>query len=203
MFATVTGNLGASARRGAILASVLMLALVPVAVAKKSGGSSGHLKLSGYWSGKLTLPAHYGTTASCLRATGFDALNGKAGLELFFPTVKLKVDGKTTKIKRLTFTFALPKFGGKQTLVAPTADGAGTTQATLKMLWGNTKLTTVGTRGGWDQSGTVTTARSGKSGSVNATVEVYSNVLDATGPKGQFKLTGSWKGCSNRFVGTV
>ena len=190
-----------SLRWGRILVVGFVVALVAAAAAMGKGGELGSLKLSGYWSGKLAVPklVNHGASlypsAGCEHATGFSTTNGKAAVAIGWPQVKIKVGGKTTTIRRLVMELALPKFGGTQTLVAPTAPGAGSTHATLKFTWGVNTANHVNRSGAWDTSGTVTTDASGKAGSVDATVEVYSNLSQATGPKGQFTIKGSWKGC--------
>jgi hypothetical protein len=156
------------------------LAVSSPASAATGNGSSGSFAFSGYISGTLKVPAFLPSsdhtdcsiTASNLRTDipDTDVFN--------WNEVELKVGGKSKKISFIDLQLQVSKFG--RTLVITPKDGSA-----------DSVFFSTGAPYNWlSESGSITTAKSGKSGSVKGILSAGTN------HSGTVTIKGHWAGCT-------
>jgi hypothetical protein len=173
---------GRSYRRVALaaLASMVGLLAASAPTSAATAGSSGSFVFSGYISGTLKVPAFLPSsnhtdcsiTASNLRT---DIPN----TEVFnWNAVTLKVGGKPKRISFIDLQIQVSKFG--RIVVMTPEDGSP-----------DSVFFSTGALYNWlSESGTITTVKSGKSGSVQGVLSAGSN------QSGTVTLKGHWAGCT-------
>jgi hypothetical protein len=158
------------------MAATLWLSATPATAASKKG-SSGSFSVAGSVSGTLKVPAFFepgSALTGCVTQNGTDTIS--------WMTMTLKVAGKTSKLTNVTLSVA-PKFGGtvKLSTSATSPSHVISLSTTSAYAW-------------QDTTGTVTTTKSGSSGSLNATLKA------TNGHAGTVTIKGSRSGCASQDI---
>ncbi len=164
----------------ALLGVVSAAALVTApAAGATSKGSSGDLVLQGYLSGKLEVQAFL-PPGQIL--TGCQISPTQSGtVVLQWDNAKLKVNGHAKTLKNIDVQVTVAKFGHSYSMKL---NSEGESPATITFQ-SNMPL-------GWSSvSGTLTTTKSGISGSVSGTMTA------GKGHSGTVNIKGNWAGCAN------
>jgi hypothetical protein len=154
------------------------LALTAAVSASSPKGSSGSFTFSGSVSGTLKVPTGVmpGGLTSCAISpsqNGTDVIT--------WDTAKLKISGKTKKLTYVEVQIEVSKFGETTSMVQRN----GTTKGSIFL--------SIGAPYQWvTNSGTLTTTKGGKSGSVDGSM----SVPPGGDHPGTVKIKGSWTGCS-------
>jgi hypothetical protein len=176
---------GRRLRREALLtvlvASGLLLGLASSPVAADTGhGSSGSFTFSGVISGRLKVPAYLPSSAHAdCSITASNLRTDTPDTDVFnWSHVKLRFGDKTKKVAFIDLQIQVSRFGRSQ-VMSPN-DGAS-----------NSVFFSTGALYNWlSQSGTITTAKGGTSGTVVGTLSAGTN------HPGTLTIKGHWTGCT-------
>jgi hypothetical protein len=150
------------------------------ASAAAGGGSSGSFAFSGYISGTLKVPAFLPSSdhTDC-SITASNLRTDRPDTDVFnFNNVELKVGGESKKISFIDLQIQVSKFG--RTLVMTGKEGSP-----------NSVFFSTGAPYNWlSESGSITMAKNGKSGSVEGTLSAGTN------HSGTLIIKGHWAGCT-------
>jgi hypothetical protein len=158
----------------------LLLGLVVCSASAAASGSSGSFVFSGYISGTLKVPAFLPSSdhTDC-SITASNVRTDIPDTEVFnWSKVELKVDGTSKRISFIDLQVQVSKFG--RIVVMTPKDGSP-----------NSVFFSTGAPYNWlSESGTITTLKSGKSGSLQGVLSAGSN------HSGTVTIKGHWAGCT-------
>jgi hypothetical protein len=165
---------------------VLGLGMVSPASAHSAKGASGFFTFRGDISGTLEVPAHYvpPDKAGCSSSSSENVITWKK--------VKLKLDGRTQTYTNLQLVVQVSEFGHTYSLAPSQRIGKSLGAVFLKIPPGYGSALWV------SDSGTITIANGGKSGSVKGTL--YLKTLVLVIPPATATIKGSWTGCTKLNV---
>jgi hypothetical protein len=161
-----------------LICAGFVLALTAPASASSAKGSSGSFTFTGSVSGTLKVPAGVmpGGLTSCAISpsqNGTDVIT--------WDTAKLKISGKTKKLTYVELQIEVSKFGGTTSMVQQNGTSKGAV------------FLSTGAPYQWvTNSGSLATAKGGKSGSVDGSMSVPAG----GNHPGTVKIKGSWAGCT-------